>query len=300
MVDAGAAFANIVRGWQTPYTYIERQMPCSLIHPLCGGTPDAWAWDSSELLIRVADLKFGHRYVDVFDNAQLATYTAGIVQEMKIDGQQDQYISVEWTIYQPRAYHRAGPVKTMRCMLSDLRPLFNRLNMAALDAVGDAPRCQPSEQCRDCTGRHVCVALQRAAASTVQFTSGTLEEFTLSPDQVGRELQRLEHAQALLSSRIEGLQEQAIADIRSGKRVSGYELTNSTGREIWREESKKQVAGMAQLMGIELLKPRELMTPSQARNAGFDVDLFDLSFKPVTGVKLTPVDLNQTRKIFGA
>lgn len=301
MIEAAGEFADFVRSWATPYTYIERQMPCASIHPLCGGTPDAWGWIPEQNLIRLADLKFGHRDVAVFDNGQLAGYTAGIMDEMKINGLMDQHIRFEWTIYQPRAYRSGGPWKTHTGFLSDLRPLINSLRAAAAESVSAAPSCRPSAQCRDCTGRHACVALQRASASAIDFTANTLEDFTLSADQCGRELSRLELARQLLESRIEGLTEQATSAIRSGKRVPGYELQSVVGREVWRDgKAPAEIAATAELMGFDVYKPKELITPNQARKMGFDVDLFDLSVKPTTGVKLTPVDINQTRKIFGA
>lgn len=300
MIEAAATTAAIVRAWATPYTYIERQMPCPSVHPLCGGMPDAWGWDAQGSTIRVLDLKFGHRYVDVVDNEQLCAYTCGIIDEMKIDGLAEINIFVEWTIVQPRAFHRDGPIKTIRFPLAELSGLRNRLASAAAEAVSASPRCQPSEQCRDCNGRHACVALQRASASVVQFVHGTIEDFVLAPDQVGRELSRLEHAATLLDSRIEGLREQGVADIRAGKRVTGYELTQSYGREIWKPEHAANVVAMGQMTGHNLLKEREPITPAQARKLGFDPDALELTMKPAGSMKLAKINTNQTRKIFGA
>lgn len=299
MLEAGDEFADRLRSWGTPYTYIEQQMPCASIHPLCGGTPDAWSWDAAALLIRVADMKYGHRDVEVFEHPQLAAYTSGIADLLQINGLQEQHIAVEWSIYQPRSYRSGGPWKVWKFLLSDLRALHNKMRAAAIESVGPSPRCIPSAQCRDCLGRHSCVALQHASASITDFVGETIEIFTLNETQCAGELRRLNKAMEVLQSRIEGLEEQATAAIRAGRRVPGYELQQSYGREQWRPEKLANVGTMAQLLNINVYKERELITPNQARKLGLLVDDLDLSVKPAGKFKLVPVNTTQTAKIFG-
>lgn len=299
MLEAGSEFCDLLRSWATPYTYVEQQMPCHQIHPLCGGTPDAWGWIPETHTIKLADMKYGHRFVDVIGNCQLATYTTGIMDILQINGLQEQFITVEHTIYQPRCYQGGGTWKTHTCRLSDLRALWNKLKGAATESVSENPRCVPSAQCRDCTGRHACVALQRASANITDFAARTIEDFTLTEDQAGKELQRLAAARAVLESRIEGLEEQAIAAIKRGRRVPGWEVKHSSGREKWKEGKASEVAAMAGLMNIDLYKPRELVTPNQARKLGFDVDMLDATVTPSGAAKLVPVNTNETIKIFG-
>lgn len=299
MLEAGSEFCDMLRSWNTPYTYVEQQIPCASIHPLCGGTPDAWGWFPEQYLIRLADMKYGHRFVDVIDNGQLGSYTSGIVDLLQINGLQEQHISVEWTIYQPRCYQGGGTWKTYTYRLSDLRGLWNKLIASAAESLTENPRCVPSVQCRDCTGRHACVALQRASASVTDFTARTLEDFQLTEAQAGYELQRLARAREVLEARIEGLEEQAIAAIKRGRRVPGWEVKHSAGRERWKEGKAAEVGAMAQMLNIDLYKPRELVTPTQARKLGFDVAMLDATEKPSGAAKLVPVNTNETAKIFG-
>lgn len=299
MLEAGSEFVDFIRSWATPYTYVEQQIPCAAIHPQCGGTPDAWGWIPEQYLIKVADMKYGHRFVDVVDCAQLAAYTSGIADFLNIDGHTEQFISVEWTIYQPRCYQGGGTWKTHTYRLSDLRQLWNKLIAAANEALTAHPRCIPSEQCRDCTGRHACVALQRSSASITDFTARTIEDFTLTAEQAGKELQRLHKAQAVLEARIEGLEEQAIAEIKRGRRVPGYEVKHSKGRERWIAGKEAEAGAMAQLLNLDIYKPRELITPTQARKLGFDTSLIEATETPTGSAKLVAVNTNETAKIFG-
>lgn len=300
MLEAGAEFVDIIRSWNAPYVYIEQQLPASRIHPLCGGTPDAWGWDPATYTIYLADLKFGHRDVEVLDNSQLTGYTQAIAEVLKIDGHTEQFITLDWTIFQPRCYRGGGTRKHWRGRLSDIRQQTNKIVMAVQDALGATPSCHPGPHCRDCLGRHACVALQRAGASVTDFAASTLEEFTLNDDQCGKELRRLLAARETLDARIEGLSEQAISSITRGGRVTGFELKRTSGRETWRPETAGTVAELAKLYNIDVLRKPELITPNQARQLGFDVDSLNLSHKPGSGVKLVPISTIETKKIFGA
>lgn len=300
MQEAAVEFVDLVLGWGAPYVYIEQQYPCPSIHQQCGGTPDAWGWNPATNTIHLADLKFGHRDVEVLDNAQLCGYTLAIADAMQIDGNMEQFIRVEWTIYQPRAYRSGGPVKRYAFYLTDLRALANQIRMAVTEALSASPRCQPGPECRDCVGRHACVALQNAANSVADFVGNTLEEFTLTAAQCGNELKRLLEARNLLNARIEGLSEQALFALQRGERVNGFELKQKYGREVWRSDKKEQARSMAALLDIDINKAPDLITPNQARKLGLDVNGLELSFRPTGGMELSPINTAQTTKIFGS
>lgn len=300
MQEAAVAFVDLIRSWNAPFVAIEAQYPCPAIHPQCGGTPDAWGWDPAVSTIYLADLKFGHRDVEVVENAQLCGYLAAIRDAMKIDGHAEQFIRVVQYIYQPRAYRSGGPLKKYSFALSDIRALENQIRVAVAEATSADPRCIPGEECRDCAGRHACVALQNAANSVTDFIGNTLEEFTLTPAQCGNELKRLMDARSLLNARIEGLSEQATFALQRGERVNGFELKQKYGRETWRSDKKEQARTMAALLDIDINKAPDLITPNQARKLGLDVNGLELSFKPTGGMELSPINTAQTTKIFGS
>ena len=91
---------------------IEERIDIPRIHPLAWGTPDCWMYSNHEL--HIWDYKFGFGFVEVFENWQLIAYAAGILDRLKVNGIQDQYITVYMHIVQPRSFHRDGPIISIR------------------------------------------------------------------------------------------------------------------------------------------------------------------------------------------
>ena len=104
---------------------IEQRVDISRIHPDCWGTPDCWLYHAPEL--HIWDYKFGHGFVEVFENWQLIEYAAGILDRLGVNGIADQHTTIYFYIIQPRNFHRLGPVRTWRVKASDLRSYFNIL-----------------------------------------------------------------------------------------------------------------------------------------------------------------------------
>src|SRR5205085_9695018 len=102
--------------------HVEGLIEISILHDLNWGTPDAWVYSPRSLTLDVFDFKFGHGFVSEFENWQLIGYAAGFLESLGIDGHADQALRVNLHVVQPRAYHRAGPVRTWSVLASDLRP----------------------------------------------------------------------------------------------------------------------------------------------------------------------------------
>ena len=295
MLDGAAEFVELVKSWGVE-PVIEQQIPCASIHPDCGGTPDAWGVDRPKKIIHLGDFKFGHRYVPI-TTYQLVAYLSGILDQLGIAEKDFMQWRVVFYICQPRFF--AGErIRTRDVNVSSVASSFETLKMATRIAVGSSPECRTGSHCRDCDGRKACVALQKSAANVMSVVQ-RVEDFGLDPSQTGQELRRLHQAQEVLEARIAGLSESAIAFIGTGKRVDGYEMVSETGREKWKSESEKDVAGFGEMLGIDLAKPREPVTPAQARKKGFNPDDFGLTFRPRGEPKLKPIDLSKTIAIFG-
>jgi hypothetical protein len=272
---------------------IERAIDISTIHPECWGTPDCWFTTNKDLYIY--DYKFGHGFVDVFENWQLIEYAAGIFEELKINGIRDNTFRVHFCIVQPRSYSRYGTVRWWDVVASDLRAYFNILRHAEEESFKNAAQCKPSPECTYCRGRHACEALQRSTLRTVDVTASNMP-MELNSHELGRELLYLRHAAELLDARITGLSEQAIAMIRRGERVLNFNLEQSPGREVWNVPAT-DIITMGNLMGIDLAKKIEAITPKQAIKAGLPEQLIkDKTMQTKGSFKLVEHD---TRKAFG-
>jgi len=298
MFDACDEYLGHINSWPGVVPVVEQSIPGDVIFPGMSGTPDAWAYDPTTRTLYLADLKFGFRFVEVFENWQLLCYVLMLIDLLKIDGLTDQYLSVSMTIVQPRSTHRDGPVRTWTVKASQLRALFNQLIHAAHMAMGPEPLCTPNPYCGDCPARHACTALQNSGYAAVEIAYGSVPH-ELPPVAVGGELRMLKDAQKRLEARITGLEMQAEHLLTAGEVVPGWGLEPSYARERWRDGAESQVLTLALYFNnAPLAKPRQAITPKQARKYLPEDIVASLSHRPSTGVRLTQITSNTIRKKF--
>lgn len=295
MFDAVDEYLGVINAWPGVAPIIEQMLPADCIYPGMNGTPDAWAYNGTTRTIHLADLKFGYRYVEVFECWQLLCYALMILNFLKIDGLQEQYTNVEMTIVQPRSVHRDGPVRTWRAKASDLRALFNVIIGAAHQAMeNEAPPCTPNPGCTDCPARHACTALQAASYQAVEMSYAGVP-LELDGPALGSELRLLKDAKQRLDARITGLEMQAESMIRTGQVVPGWSIEPTYARERWTNED--QLLALAPYYNVKLAKPTRAITPKQAIKAGLPAEVVAaFSHRPSTGVKLTQIDSRSIRK----
>jgi hypothetical protein len=299
MVEAASMYASEVIYWVSQYmpgaqVHIEERVSCATIHPECWGTPDAWVYQPTKL--KLWDFKYGHRYVEVFENEQLLEYVAGILDSLGIDGTLDQVTEVEMTIVQPRCYVGGEPIRTWRVMASNLRGYFNKLRNGEAAAMRPNAPCTPNPHCRDCRGAAGCSALQRVSYDAMA-TAAAPVPFNLPPQALGLELRYLHRAIASLQARATGLEEQALATIKRGTAVPFYRIEAGKGRERWSRPDAEIIA-MGDMMGVDLRKSATI-TPKQAIKANMPEAVVKAFSETPTGeLKLVQDDGTQARKVF--
>lgn len=297
MMVAAEMYARVVSArYYHEGSHVEEPITCERIHPLMWGTPDHWGYGAR--VINIDDFKYGHGFVEVFENWQLISYAAGILDKLGIDGIDDQRTKVVFTIVQPRSYHRDGPIRSWSCRASDLRPLFNLLAAQCALALSSEAKCTPEPSaCRDCTARHQCEALQRAALAAVDKSSQPVP-FALDSIALGHELRSLHRAESLLKARISGLEEQAANYIATGQRVPFYHVEPGRGKTVWKMPDGEVIA-LGKMMQVNLAKPQAAITPIQAKTTGLDLKLLEsISEKQAGAMKLTPDDSLSVKKAF--
>lgn len=303
MFDAVDLYHGVLRqsAWQDGETYIEQPIDCSLIYPKMQGTPDAFTviarGEHSNGRLRVVDLKYGFRFVEVWDNLQLIIYALCIAWKLELP---DDYL-VELTIVQPRSYHRDGPVRSWTTTVGNLRAKYLQMLRDAANAAmgGAAPPCTPNPGCVDCAARFSCVALQNAALRAVEqaYMGIPLE---LPPSAIGMELTILKAAERALEARIAGLTMQAESLIRNGKVVPGWTIAPTYARERWQDGAEAHILTLAsKYFDVDASKPTQAVSPARARKLGIpDKIVAMFSHKPSTGVKLAKQDPNEAKKAF--
>lgn len=249
--------------------FIEEHIDISIIQDGCFGTPDCWFYGNAnggELVI--VDYKFGHRFVEVEENWQLLEYAAGII-EAHVVKHYNPLARIKLVIVQPRSYHKEGPVREWTISRFQAEAYFNILRNAEYQASQDNAMTTPSLECINCRARHACPALQEFALSTAEYVYSTSTPNELQPKHLGNELRLLRDAAKLLDARITGLEEEATSLLKRGKRVPGFILEQTTGRKKWNAPID-EIITMGELMGVNVKKPVELITPTQAIKAGLD------------------------------
>ena len=282
--------------------YVEQPVAIARIHPQCWGTPDIWAFVAQAGVLEVIDYKFGHRFVDEYENDQGVAYTAGILDHLaetlgKAPGLLDQAIKVNFTVVQPRCFYKGAPVRTWSVMASDLRAHINQLANAAGVALAPNPPAVTNPECTDCPGRHACPALQQAAYRDAEFAvkSSPVE---LPPAAASLELRMLERSLERLQARVDGMREAVATYIRQGHSVPFHRAQQGYGRQQW-TMPPEQVIAMGQLMGVDLSKPG-VKTPTQAKKAGVDEAVIKAySTTPLGQIKLVPDNPADARRVFG-
>lgn len=278
--------------------HVEEHVSIPSVHPDCFGTPDVWAFDFSEMRLDIIDYKFGHRFVDEYFNPQGILYTLGVVEKIKpsLIGSPE-YLTVNFTIVQPRCYHQESPVRTHTFKFSEITDHERKLAVAAILAYAENPTATTNRACGDCPGRHACSALQEAAYSVAEY-SNDRQPHNLTPAAAALELHMLERAHEILEARVDGLRELTLANLKAGAPIPYYRIGEGRPRQQWNIPIS-QVITIGQMFGKDLAKPG-VITPSQAKKLGLDEDVVSgYSFTPNGSLKLVAENPADARKVFG-
>lgn len=298
--EVGRAYASTA---SVSHYHVERRVAIPAVHPNNWGTPDTWIFGhnptSGRARLVVLDYKFGHGFVEVFENWQLVDYTSGILDELDIEGIADDLVDVEFVVVQPRSYHRDGPVRRWTTRASNLRGLVNKLAGAAEAAHMPKPVARPDpEACKHCPGRHACEALQRASFYAMDV-AGMSTPVEMSVDAMGLELRMLERSLKLMQARASGLAEQLEHALVSGASSPHYAMTPGESKLIWTKPAA-EVLTLGQMCGVDLAKPREPVTPTQAKKLVDPALVALYADRTRPPLKLAPVDTVGARKVFYA
>lgn len=275
----------------------ENRVSATRIHAECWGTPDA-DWIANGC-INVADYKFGHGYVNEFENYQMICYLVGVLDELPHFD--DQTMRFNLAIIQPRCYHRDGTVRRWTGLVADLRPLINKLIYAAQMALSDKAELHVGHHCNHCPAIHACPAAQVAAQDAFDLAQATLPS-PMDATSLGLLLRKLKRAQDVLKAMGNGLEEEAEARIRGGEAVAGFGLAAGRGRIDW-DKSPEEIEVLGSMFGVDLTK-KGLITPTQAKAAlkkkGIDEAVISAYSSLKSGaLQLTQSDDTLTRRVFG-
>lgn len=280
--------ANINK-WQSPQVSFEVPLQVPLI-PNCSGTPDAAALGIGNT-VHVADLKYGFKVVDVWPNYQLAAYG---IAKAAAHGLPLEACTYHLTIVQPRRWHRAGPVQSALVGGAEMLKVVQQAASAAQEALGPNPAYRPGTHCKHCPGRTRCKALRDGEVVDNLF----VDPHDLPFEAAEQELAFLERRAGMLDAYISGLRQQVEHGLRNGQRSSKYELRKQSGALEWIPGTEAQVRALASLCKVNVDKPADLITPTQARDKLGEQIVNIYSRRKPGASKLVPVDAEIWKRIF--
>jgi hypothetical protein len=175
----------------------------------------------------------------------------------------------------------------------------NLASAAAHAALAPNPTATTGNHCIDCKARHVCKTLRHSTANIIDY-SATAELQPLDPVSMGQELRILRMAMKRLEARETGLAAQVEATLRAGESVPFFSMQPKQTNRQWLENASiEEVRALGELLGIELVKPPALITPTQAIDAGIDERIvMQYAHRPPGALALKQDDAKATRKAF--
>lgn len=269
----------------------ETKVDCSAVLPGLVAYPDAFKYDERQQEVHIWDYKFGHSFVDAFENAQMLVECSAFVNK--------KVRKFVMHVIQPRCFH-AAPVRswevTYETYMNHWLPI---LQTAAKDSQSTDAEMQTGPHCKMCPARHACSLLRSTGYSAIDASLDGPTAEVLDNNALGMELRLLHDAVHRIEARIKGLEEQAKHEMQNGGAVYGYELKQSYGHADWMID-KDAVLATGDALGLDLRKPAAPVSPSQAKKLGFDAKAIErITQRPFRGYNLKPIDMNKMKGVFG-
>lgn len=285
---------SIKTGVIIPDLHVEELIDLDIIYPKMKGTADCWLYNKQANHLTVWDLKGGHGLVEVIKNPQLMIYAAGIIDHLGVSD-----VNITFKIVQPRAYHPLGAVRKWQITSKHLNPLIADISEAAHIAMGDDPQCIAGTHCRYCTARHSCRSLYGTVYNAIDVITDAVP-VDLQGAALSNELKLLRRISKLVDYRKTAIEAQVESELKKGGTIPHFMIQKKMGRKRWsNKDTQDQITAVGDMLGIELRKPTELLTPTQAINKGVDEAVINLySETPITGISVVEDNFELAKEAF--
>lgn len=243
-------------------------------------------------VLRVKDLKFGMKIVEVFDNPQLLIYAGGELIRL---GNPPSITRVELAIFQPRAFHPEGIHRTWTITTVELWERLNWIVARGEECQKPNPVATPGPQCDHCTGRGSCAALAMTNYANFERVVEDTRQRHMTADEIAAELSFLDKAERLIKARRSAVFDEGEARIRAGEFIAGWKLEGGKGHRAFTVPAVVVEA----LTGFKALEEPKMKTPAALEREGANPDIIAMiSRAPDTAVKLKKMPSDYIAKAF--
>lgn len=308
--DISDTYAVAAAGASQPYLefHVERRVAAhKSVSVNNWGTPDVYLIDTLARALHIWDFKYGHKYVDAFENWQMIDYACCVLESHGFSHDAPAGDPRSWhgwritiTVAQPRNFHVEGPMRLFYLAGDKLADHYRPMLADAARAASEphAP-LTTGEHCDDCRAAHACPALQRTAMAMVDRAyKQTVVE--MDPAASGLELLILDAAIDRMKARRDAKSAEVVGLFNRGVNVPHWQLGTTRPHERFTAEAPDVIA-MGKAMGLELAKPVETITPAQTRLLGPAGKAFADNFarRPAGTAKLVLFESADAARIFG-
>ena len=273
---------------------VEHRVHMPQIHEENWGTLDYAIPLLDKNLIYLWDYKNGHREVSARENLQAIDYVGGLLNELKIDGHQEQFITVVIRIVHPYSYSANGPISEWRVPLTHLHGYFNQLHAKAQEVFSN-PTLSTGPWCRDCTAVGTCSAARRAGYNFVDYVNSPYQMDSMDPRSLAVERRIVLNGIEAAKGRLGAIEDELTQRLNNGKAAeSGMTLEGAYGNLEWTIPAPQAIA-LAGQFGANIAN-NNVKTPTQAKDEvpremrqQFEQVLKTVTRRPSRGLKLVDV-----------
>lgn len=248
--------------------------------------------DINSGILKISDLKYGWRIVEPENNWTLIAYALAA-----IPGYMGQYNKapefIELFIYQPRAHHHNGRIRSWRINYAELHTKMLEL-YRTLDNLDD--QLHTGEHCYKCPALVNCPAARKAELNAVEASEKAYVDKINNAD-LAFQLDHLDRSIDVLIQTYKAYSELALHRLKQGEILSNYAIEADLTNNTWKEHITPEI--IQAMTGIDATK-KQLVTPNQAKDLGINIALITpLTERRTKGVKLIRVNTNnKARKLF--
>lgn len=159
--------------------------------------------------LHIVDFKYGYRIVEPEMNWQFIAY--GYLALTK-DVQ-----TITFTVYQPRAQHPRGPIRSITYDRVDFDFMCTDLERAAITCQEQPDRATPGEHCNRCAKRSSCPALSANIYAGFEYMTTDVRNRSLTADELSAEIDFVEKLLRLVKDKHTGLQTELETRLESGE-----------------------------------------------------------------------------------
>ena len=255
------------------------------------GRADSITYEQAGGHLTINELKYGWRIVEPEMNWTLLAHAIGFIFNNKELA--DEIHTITMTVYQPRAYHPEGSVRSWRIGVGDLRELSQTLNNTLHHP---SEILNTSDNCHYCPSMAVCPAARKAQMNAIEASEKMFRD-DIDNETLSYQLDHLKRASQVLKEMEKAYTELAQHRLTKGEVIDNYGVQHEFTNRQWKDNVNAET--VKALTGEDITK-NQLITPAQAEKKGVDKKFVEaMTERHSKGVKVVRMDADaKAKKLF--